>query len=281
MAENKNNLSVLKNSLAADSIQKRFSEMLGKKSAGFLTSIMNVVQNNTLLQKADVNSIILAAGQAAALDLPINPNLGLAAIVPFNDTKNNRCLATFQIMRDGWMDLCLRTGQFVYIANEPVYEGELVKKNRFTGEYVFDEEARKSDKVIGYMASFKLTNGYTKTVYWTIDEIKKHAQQYSQTAKKGYGLWKENFNAMALKTVLKHLLKKYAPKSIELINAIESDQASFSGDESNIGNAKAVYNDAVSQETTDFQEAEVVEEAPAAPETAKPEAKQEVEEPEF
>lgn len=265
--QEKNNLSVLKNSLATDSIQKRFSEMLGKKSAGFLTSIMNVVQNNALLQKADVNSIILAAGQAAALDLPINPNLGLAAIVPFNDTKNNRCLATFQIMRDGWMDLCLRTGQFVYIANEPVYEGELVKKNRFTGEYVFDEDARKSDKVIGYMASFKLTNGYTKTIYWTIDEIKKHAQQYSQTAKKGYGLWKENFNAMALKTVLKHLLKKYAPKSIELINAIESDQASFAGDESNIGNAKAVYNDAPT-EKEDFQEAEVVEEAPA--EHAKP-----------
>lgn len=260
-AKNENNLVLLKNSLAADSIQKRFSEMLGKKSAGFLTSIMNVVQNNALLQKADVNSIILAAGQAAALDLPINPNLGLAAIVPFNDTKNNRCLATFQIQRDGWMDLCLRTGQFVYIANEPVYEGELVKKNRFTGEYVFDEDSRKSDKIVGYMASFKLTNGYTKTVYWTIDEIKKHAQQYSQTYRKGIGLWRDNFNAMALKTVLKHLLKKYAPKSIELISAIDSDQASFTRDEN--GNINAHYNDAVPDQNVDVQEEAEVKDAPA------------------
>lgn len=275
--KNETNLSVLKSSLAADSIQKRFNEMLGRKSAGFLTSIMNAVQNNALLQKADVNSIILAAGQAAALDLPINPNLGLAAIIPFNDTKSGKCVATFQIMRDGWMDLCLRTGQFVYIANEPVYEGELVKKNRFTGEYVFDEDAKKSDKIIGYMASFKLTNGYTKTVYWSTEEVKQHAMRYSQTYKKNFGLWKDNFQAMALKTVLKHLLKKYAPKSIELINAIESDQASFNGDSSDLGKAKPVYNDDTEHETTDFEEAEVVEDAPQPTTEPKPEVKNEEE----
>lgn len=263
MVQKTTNLVQLKNSLAADSIQKRFSEMLGKKSAGFLTSIMNVVQNNALLQKADVNSIILAAGQAAALDLPINPNLGLAAIIPFNDNKSGKCTATFQVMRNGWLDLCLRTGQFVYIANEPVYEGELVKKNRFTGEYVFDEEQRKSDKIVGYMASFKLTNGYTKTVYWTVDEVKKHAERYSQTYRKGFGVWKDNFNAMALKTVLKNLLVKYAPKSIDLVNAIVSDQASFTGDANDLGNARPQYNDDSERvEATDYIEAEEVEEAP-------------------
>ena len=79
------NLVALKNTLNADSVQKKFQEMLGKKSAGFITSITNVVQNNDLLQKAEVNSIILAAAQAASLDLPINPNLGFSAIIPFND----------------------------------------------------------------------------------------------------------------------------------------------------------------------------------------------------
>lgn len=247
------NLVKLKNALAADSIQKRFNDMLGKKSAGFLTSVMNVVQNNALLQKADANSIILAAGQAAALDLPINPNLGFAAIIPFNDTKSGKCVATFQIQRDGWVDLCLRTGQFIYLANEAVYEGELVYKNRFTGEYVFDEEKRKSDKVIGYMAAFKLTNGFQKTVYWTVDEIKAHALRYSQTYKKNFGLWKDNFDAMAKKTVLKHLLKKYAPKSITLVTALESDQASFNGDTENLGHANPVYSDGA-----DIKDAEVV-----------------------
>lgn len=252
-----NNLPALKNALNTESVKNKFNEMLGKKSAGFMTSITSVVQNSDLLQKAEVNSIILAAAQAASLDLPINPNLGFAAIIPFNDKKSGRCVAQFQIMRDGWVDLCLRTGQFEYIANEIVYEGELVEKNRFTDTYVFDETKRKSDKIIGYMASFKLTNGYRKTVFMTVEEVKAHGMQYSQTFKKGYGLWKDAFNQMALKTALKMLLKKFAPKSIESIaKAIESDQASFEG---NIDNSTPVYVDNAKEtketaETVDFEE---------------------------
>ena len=261
MATN-NNLPQLKAALNADSIQQRFQQMLGKKSAGFLTSITNIVQNSDLLQKAEVNSIILAAAQAASLDLPINPNLGFAAIIPFNDRKSGKCVATFQIMRDGWVDLCLRSGQFEYIANEIVYEGELVEKNRFEDKYVFDETKRKSDKVIGYMAAFKTISGYKKTVYMTVEEVKAHGKQYSQTYKKNYGLWVDNFHAMALKTTIKMLLKKFAPKSIENIaKAVESDQASFVGD---IDNAQAVYvdNDKSSTnnvETTDFVEVDATE----------------------
>lgn len=251
-----NNLPQLKTALNTESIKNKFNEMLGKKSAGFITSIITVVQNSDLLQKAEVNSIILAAAQAASLDLPINPNLGFSAIIPFNDKKKNRCVAQFQIMRDGWVDLCLRTGQFEYIANEIVYEGELVEKNRFTDTYVFDEIKRKSHKIIGYMASFKLVNGYRKTVFMTVEEAKAHGKQYSQTFQKGYGLWVDNFNAMALKTTLKTLLKKFAPKSIEsIVKAIESDQASFVGD---IDNAQAVYVDNTKEdkqaETVDFEE---------------------------
>ena len=236
------NLVALKNALNADSIQRKFQEMLGKKSAGFITSITNVVQNNDLLQKADVNSIILAAAQAASLDLPINPNLGFSAIIPFNDKKSGKCIATFQIMRDGWVDLCLRSGQFEYLVNEAVYEGELVEKNRFTDNYVFDETKRSGDKIIGYMASFKLTNGYKKTLYMSTDEIMAHAKRYSQTFKRGYGLWVDDITSMAKKTVLKLLLKKYAPKSIENIgSAIVSDQAAFNGD---MDNRELYYPDA-------------------------------------
>lgn len=255
-----NNLPALKNALNTESVKNKFFEMLGKKSAGFITSITTVVQNNSLLQSADVNSIILAAAQAASLDLPINQNLGFSAIIPFNDRKTGKCVAQFQIMRDGWVDLCLRSGLFEYIVNEPVYEGELIERNRFTDTYVFDETKRTSDKIIGYMAAFKLNNQYKKTVFWTVEECKKHGLKYSQTFKKDFGLWKDNFDAMCLKTVLKHLLKKYAPKSIEMIaKAIESDQASFEGD---INNPNAVYVDAdgVVTDSVEFQEVEEVKE---------------------
>lgn len=265
MAENPNTgLVALKNALSTDSVKQRFEEMLGKKAPGFITSITNVVSNNALLQKADRNSIILAAATAAALDLPINPNLGYAALIPYQDRKTGTCSCQMQVMRNGWVELAQRSGQVIKITNEIVYEGELVKFNRFKDEYEFDETQRKSDRIVGYMAYVKLANGFEKTVFWTIEKCKEHGLRYSQTFKKGYGNWKDDFNGMALKTVLKHLIVKYVPKSLEMQMAIERDQASLMGD---IDNPQVVYvdnpnNQASAEEPQYFQEAEVVEEKP-------------------
>ena len=257
-----NNTKDLKSALSSESVAKRFSDMLGKRAPGFITSITNVVSNNDLLKKADVNSIILAAATAAALDLPINPNLGYAAIIPFKDNKTGSCTATCQIMRSGWVELAQRSGQIVRLANEIVYEGELVSHNRFTDEYVFDETKRKSDKIIGYLAYAKLSNGFEKYVFWDVEKCKQHGLRFSQTFKRGYGLWKDDFNSMALKSVLKHLITKYLPKSLEMQMAIERDQAALSGD---IDNPQVHYVDnggemPVETEPQDFQEADVVDE---------------------
>ena len=210
--------------LASDKIKKRFQEMLGKKAPGFLASISSVVANNALLQKADVGSITLAAAQAAALDLPINPNIGYAAIVPYKGA------ATLQIMRNGYVELALRSGQVVAIENELVYEGELVKADRFRGEYEFDESQRKSGKVIGAMAYIKLANGFEKTVYWSREKCMEHGKKYSKTFGRDSSLWTTNPEAMMLKTVLKNLIVKYIPKSIEMFTAISTDGAHFRGD---------------------------------------------------
>ena len=52
-----------------------------------------------------------------------------------------------------------------------------------------------------------------------------HSNKYSKSAKKGFGVWKDEFDSMAKKTVIKHLLSKYAPLSIEMEKAVISDQA--------------------------------------------------------
>lgn len=263
------NIIALRDKLNSEAIQKKFSDMLGKKSAGFLTSVMSVAQNNALLAKAEPNSVVLAAGQAAALDLPINPNLGYAAIVPYNDKKSGKCLAQFQIMRDGWVELAMRTGQVVAIANECVFDGELVSQNRFTDTYIFDESKKKSDKIIGYMAYIRLVNGFEKTVYWTIEQCKAHGARYSKSFSQDSSLWKTDFDSMAKKTLLKYIIKKYCPKSIEMLNAVVNDQGVYDGDLSNIGESAPINNTndipTEKAEVVEVEEAEVVEEAPAAP----------------
>ena len=236
-----NNLPQLKSALNAPSVRQKFEEMLGKRSSQFMTSITSVVSNNALLQKADVNSIIMGSAVAASMDLPLNANLGYAALVPFN--SKDGCFAQLQVMVKGWTELFLRSGQCQSIICETVYEGQLVKKNKFTGEYIFNEDTKISDKIIGFMAYFRLTNGFEKYEYMTIEEIKAHAQKFSQTYRRGTGIWKEHFEEMAKKTVLKRLITKWAPKSIEMQRMAMFDQSVVNGDINDIDNAQAVYAD--------------------------------------
>ena len=241
MAIQNSNLPQLKNMLNAPSVKAKFEEMLGKRAPQFLTSITSVVSNKALLQKADASSIVMGAAIAASMDLPLNPNLGYAALVPFN--SKDGCFAQFQIMVKGWTDLFLRSGQCQSLINEVVYEGQLVSKNKFTGEYMFDESAKTSDKIIGVMAYFRLTNGFEKTEYMTIEEVKAHAQKFSQSYRRGAGIWKESFESMALKTVLKKLLVKWAPKTLEMNMLQTFDQSVVKGDIHHLEEAEAQYPD--------------------------------------
>ena len=241
MAIQNSNLPQLKNMLNAPSVKAKFEEMLGKRAPQFLTSITSVVSNNALLQKADASSIVMGAAIAASMDLPLNPNLGYAALVPFN--SKDGCFAQFQIMVKGWTDLFLRSGQCQSLINEVVYEGQLVSKNKFTGEYMFDESAKTSDKIIGVMAYFRLTNGFEKTEYMTIEEVKAHAQKFSQSYRRGAGIWKEHFEEMAKKTCLKRLLTKWAPKSLEMNMLQTFDQSVVKGDIHHLEEAEAQYPD--------------------------------------
>lgn len=217
----------LKAIIGTDTVKQKFQEMLGKKSAGFLVSLLNLTQNNELLAKADPNSVIYAAATAASLDLPIEPNLGFAYILPYNKKQKDgsyKNLATFQLGYKGFIQLALRSGQFKTISKAVVYEGQLIDENPLTG-YVFDFKQKKSDKIIGYASYFELINGFASTLYMSVDECRAHGLKFSQTMKKGYGLWVDSFDDMSLKTVLKLNLAKYAPLSIEMQRAIVVDQS--------------------------------------------------------
>lgn len=236
-----NNLPQLKAALNAPSVKAKFEEMLGKRASQFMTSISSVVGNNALLQKADVNSIIMGAATAASMDLPLNANLGYAALVPFN--SKDGCFAQLQVMTKGYVELFIRSGQCKSLICEIVRKGELVKKNKFTGEYVFDESKKESDEIIGVMSAFELVNGYKKVEYMTVQEVKEHAQKFSQAYRRNAAIWKDNWEEMMKKTCLKRLLVRWAPKSIEIQQMVTFDQAIIKGDINDMDNAQAVYAD--------------------------------------
>jgi recombination protein RecT len=210
-----------------EDVKSKFKELLGKRASSFITSVLQIAAQNPLLAKADPVSIYQCAAVAATLDLPLNQNLGFAYIIPYKQKQPDgtyKEVAQFQIGYKGFIQLAQRSGQFKTISAAPIYEGQLVEENPLTG-FVFDFKQKKSEVIIGYAAHFSLINGFEKTLYMTAAELKKHGTRFSQTFKKGFGLWKDDFESMALKTVLKLLLSKFAPLSVDMQKAVVTDQS--------------------------------------------------------
>jgi recombination protein RecT len=184
-------------------IIERFAEIVGKHNAGgYVQSAILAVANNEALQKCTPQSIFASALRAATVQLLCEPSLGQAYLVPFKDK------ATFIIGYKGLYQLALRTGKYRFINVSSIYEGELIFEDRFTGE-VSLEGGKTSNTVIGYLASFQLTSGFSKSLYMTVDEIHAHADKYSKSVNYATSPWKTNRVEMERKTVLRLLLSRY------------------------------------------------------------------------
>lgn len=221
----------LKSLLDGEDMRSRFNQILGKRAVGFMSNILSIANSNALLKNADPMSIVSSAMLSATLDLPINQNLGFAYIVPYNQSYKDdsgkwqkKQVATFQIGYRGFLQLAQRSGQFKTINAIPIHEGQVLAQNLLKGiEFDF---SKTGGKIVGYAAYFELINGFEKTLYMTIEELDAHAKKYSQTYKaSNAGTWKDNFEAMAIKTVLKMLLSKYAPLSVDMQTAQIADQS--------------------------------------------------------
>lgn len=207
-------------------IKTKVEQLIGKNSATFATSVMQIANSNALLRTAEPSSIFNAACMAATLNLPLQNGLGFAYIVPFKNNKERKVEAQFQIGYKGFIQLAQRSGQFKRLVALPVYKKQLLKKDFINGfEFDWEQEPEKDENPIGYYAYFKLVNDFSAELYMSHDDIVKHAQRYSQTFKKGFGVWHDNFEAMALKTVMKLLLSKQAPLSVEMQQAVLADQS--------------------------------------------------------
>lgn len=215
----KANMARLNGVLNNATMQQKFKNVLAENAGPFMASIIDLYGNDAYLQRCDPDAVVMKALEAATLKLPISKNLGFAYIIPYGNVPQ------FQIGYKGFIQLAQRTGQYKYINADVVYEGQTVHYDIISGMLQIEGEP-KSDKAIGYFAYFKLLNGFEKAVYWTKARVEAHAKRYSQAYRSGKSdtPWINNFDAMALKTVLKNLITKYGVISIEFASVIEKDQ---------------------------------------------------------
>lgn len=222
--------------ITSDAIKNRINSMVGGKDGQrFITSIISSVSNNPNLANCDHSTILSAAMLGESLKLSCSPQLGQYYMVPFEDNKNNRTVATFQLGYKGYIQLAVRSGYYKKLNVLAIKEGELVNYNPLDEEIevnlMQDEEQRENATTTGYYAMFEYTNGFRKTLYWSKAKMEAHAIKYSKgyaaDKKKGtqWTFWSKDFDGMAYKTMLRQLISKWGIMSIDKQSALEKDMA--------------------------------------------------------
>lgn len=154
----------------------------------------------------------------------------------------------------GYIQLAYRSGQYTDLDARPVVDGEYKGMDKFTGrpvfEWVEDDVLREQLAVVGYMAYFELVNGAKKVLYWSKEKMLNHADRYSPAFSKDAtegrypkvsfadyqagnypkgdewkysSFWYKDFDGMAVKTMLRQLITKWGPVSVEMESAISQD----------------------------------------------------------
>lgn len=257
-------IDLLKATINAPSVQAQFKNALGDHKDTFVASLIDLYTGDKSLQTCKPQLVIAEALRAATLRLPLSKALGFAYIVVYNNSVKQPDgswtkvpTPTFIPGYKGYIQLAMRTGQYRTINADVVYEGEVRKVNKLTGEIAFDGE-KTSDKIIGYFCYFELLNGFSKTLYVTVEDMAAYAKRYSPSvkyettvaqliAKANDGIigkkvgWEGNFNDMAIKTVVRRLLSKYGYLSVEMQNAIarDAEDEAMSNRNEALGNANA------------------------------------------
>lgn len=247
----------------------------------FTAAITSAVAVNPALQECDAGTILASALLGESLNLSPSPQLGQYYLVPFKNRKAGKTDAQFVLGYKGYIQLALRSGQYKDLDVLVIKQGEYLGKDPETGKakfrFIEDDDERDALPTVGYMAYFEYLNGFRKSVYWSKEKMMTHADTYSKAfSRQAYekilageiadkdmwqysSFWYKNFDDMAKKTLLRHIISRWGIMSIDMQTALEHDDS-----------ANAVTDDGqIVTETVEAArasipaDAEVVPEAPA------------------
>lgn len=230
--------------LSTPQMQTYLNDVIGNNKEKFVTNLVSVTNQNKELQKCTNMSLVSGALVATTLNLSLNSSFGYAYLVPFKNRKQDTIEAQFQIGYKGYIQLALRTGEYARLNAVPIYKSQFQSWNSLTEELEINSfDNFENDEVMGYVAFFRLKNGFEKTMFWSKEKMERHADKYSQAfsleaynkLQKGEipkaelwkysSFWYKDFDEMALKTMLRQLLSKYGIMSEEMQTAYINDQS--------------------------------------------------------
>ena len=242
-----------------------------QRARRFVSAITSAVAVNPALQECEAGTILAGALLGESLNLSPSPQLGQYYLVPFKskakyDRQGNLISpevvkAQFVLGYKGYIQLALRSGAYADLDVMDIKQGEYLGKDPMTGKprfsFIEDDDERDRLETIGYMAYFEYLNGFRKVVYWSREKMLSHADKYSpafsakafqdiqdgKIAEKDMwrysSFWYKNFDDMAKKTLLRHIISRWGVMSPEMQTAFERDSSvSEIGEKGNIVTAE-------------------------------------------
>lgn len=192
---------------------------------------VSTINKEPQLADCSFESVLSCFMQCTALGLePSNVNgLGMAYILPFMNKHytNGKRDATLLIGYKGMIELARRSGELKSIHATAVYEGdEYSTWEDETGQH-FKYVAKRGvphtpDKLTDVFVNAQLMNGGFVFETMTKAEVEQ-VKQRSPSAKASSTPWKSDYEAMALKTVIRRSFK-YLPVSVEAKRAAVVDE---------------------------------------------------------
>lgn len=189
----------------------------------FTRMVLSAISVNPKLAQCTPSSFLGAMMSAAQLGLEPNTPLGQAYLIPYKNRGVDE--VQFQLGYKGLIDLAYRSGEVELVQAHIVYEND-----DFTLEYGLEPKLvhkpadRDRGEPIKVYAMFKTKSGGYGFDVMSMDDVRRHAEKYSQAYKSGFSPWKTNFEEMAKKTVLKRVLK-YAPLKSDFVRAVVQDES--------------------------------------------------------
>jgi recombination protein RecT len=208
----------------------------GAEAGQLIRDALTCVRTTKNLVACDAQSVL--GGLMTCAQLGLRPGvgaLGHAWLLPFWDRNRNDgqggYAAQLVIGYQGWVDLCYRTERVLSIAARTRYENDY-----FELEYNLDGDklihrpcldGPRGEPSLFYAVARLKDGGYAITDPMTVADMEAHRDRFAMTKSRKtgevFGVWRDNFQAMAEKTVVKKVCK-LLPKSTELAIALAVDE---------------------------------------------------------
>lgn len=202
--------------------KERYQEVLPDPEAAgrFVQASLTAIKMSPKLQQCSPDSILKALMESARYGLEPNSPLSEAALVPYGE-KVEFLIEYRGLLKFAWNSGLVTSIDYDKICENDKYEYSKGDGAKFTHTPTFDERG----KPLAYYASAKIKGGGEVRTVMSLKEIQAHGKQFSKSFNASSSPWQTDFDAMAIKTVLRQLIDKKLPKSTTPVGKLMAEAA--------------------------------------------------------